>query len=596
MKNPRKMTRTLFVGLLVGISLDANAQSLQEAIRMTDNERFENATAAFRSLLAASPNDGQTWFFMGENYWYNDRTDSAAACYASGIRLNPMFPLNHAGSGKVQMAAGKRTEADALFLAAIAAATNKGSKLPKSVQAMTYREVAEGLGAGPNADIPAALVQLQKAIELDPNDAETFVLQGDLLAARGSFDASDALAAYKKAAELAPNAARPIARKAVMYYRAKNYEAALAEFDRAIGVDPTYAPAYSGRAEAHFVTKAYDKATADYDHYLALNKGNTSARIRYAKFLYLIGKYPESLTEINALRSAGVKDNNLGRVEGYALCEGGEFAKARKVMEEYFAQQPAEKVISTDYEMMGRIYQGLAKEAASTTVINDGGTMVVKTPENTVTTDINGATSVIMVGSGENLDSLAAEMYLKAARMDRTKHALFIEAGKAFTKAKLHAQAAMAYREKILQGRPEVNDYYYLGGAANKAKLFATADSAWSVYVERQSGVHQGYLGRARANVGMDSTKTTWQAKPFYEEVVRKIKPEEQAKYKVDLEEAYFYLGFYFYSSAKDQSTAKCWFEKLATLNAGTSNTKTGTDMLLTLKDVPAKDCALPIQ
>ena len=73
------------------------------------------------------------------------------------------------------------------------------------------------------------------------------------------------------------------------------------------------------------------------------------------------------------------------------------------------------------------------------------------------------------------------------------------------------------------------------------------------------------------------------------------MKLEEQASKKVELEEAYFYLGFYYFTKEKDMGAAKCWFTKLKDLNAGTSNTKVGSDMLLTkeLKDVGAKDCTL---
>ncbi|MBP6698657.1 MAG: hypothetical protein KA175_13640, partial [Flavobacteriales bacterium] len=178
----------------------------------------------------------------------------------------------------------------------------------------------------------------------------------------------------------------------------------------------------------------------------------------------------------------------------------------------------------------------------------------------------------------------------------RTKGDLYTEAAAMFRKAKLYDMEVRTYQEKMAAGGVKLNDYYYLGSAANKAKMYGTADSAWTVYIEKQPNLFQGYLGRARANVGMDPDKVTWQAKPFYEEVVRKMKPEEQAKYKVELEEAYFYLGFYYFSSAKDKGTAKCWFEKLKELNAGTSNTKTGNDMLLNLKDEGTKDCTLPVQ
>ncbi|MBK9275517.1 MAG: tetratricopeptide repeat protein [Flavobacteriales bacterium] len=579
--------------LLAALPLTANAQTLQDAQRLTDREQFEAATTAFRKLLAATPNDGATWYFLGENYWENEQPDSAQLCYRRGAELNPRYPLNHAGLGKVLFAHGipddasggalqeaqaRREEAKAKLNEAIALAEDKAAKHPKELKALTYREVADAYGAGPDPDVPTALTHVDKAIELNPNDADAQVLRGDLLVARGSFDASEAVAAYKRAAELMPSAARPVAKKALMYHRAKNYEAAIAEYDRAVAIDPSFAPAYSGRAEALFMTKAYDKATADYNKYLELNAGNISARVRYAKFLFLVGKYTESIAEIDAVRGTGVKDNNLRRIEGYARCEAGDFQAARTAMEAYFAEQPADKVISTDHEYMGKIYAGLAAKA---------------TPPAPGPTDASAVTV-----TGPDLDSLAAESYLKAARMDRTKAYLFSEAGKAFGKAKRFDLATRAFQEKIASGKPEVNDYYYLGSNAYKARMYTTSDSAWAVYTEKQPGLHQGYLGRARANVGLDPDKQTWQARPFYEEVVRHIKPEDQTKYKVDLEEAYFYLGFYHFSKEKDPGMAKCWFEQLKALNAGTSNTKQGTDMLLTkeLQDVSAKDCTLPAQ
>ncbi|MBV6403349.1 MAG: tetratricopeptide repeat protein [Flavobacteriales bacterium] len=604
--------RHLIPGLLAGLALtalhsDAIAQTLEEAQRLTDREQFEAADAAFHKLLAGAPNNGAYWYFMGENHWENDQPDSARLCYRRGSELNPSHPLNHVGLGKVLFAQGipddatggalqeaqaRREEAKAKLNEAIALAEDKNAKHPKELKALTYREVAEAYGAGPDPDVATAIAWVDKSIELNPNDADAHVLRGDLLMARGSFDASEAVAAYKRAAELMPTAARPVARKARMYYRAKNHEAAIAEFDRAIAIDPSYAPAYSGRAEAHFMARAYDKATADYDRYLELNTGNVSARVRYAKFLFLVGQYSACIAEIDALRGKGLKDNNLRRIEGYARCEAGDFAAALAAMQAYFAEQPAEKVIASDHEYMGKIYAGLATKVVTT---DANGTVRINDPgaQATVENKPDGTSTVNV--SLTNYDSLAAESYLKAARMDRAKAYLFTEAGKAFGKAKRHDLATKAFQEKIAIA-PEVNDYYYLGSSAYKAKLYATSDSAWAVYIEKQPGLHQGYLGRARANVGLDPEKQTWQARPFYEEVVRHIKPEDQTKYKVDLEEAYFYLGFFQFSKEKDMGMARCWFEKLKALNAGTSNTKQGSDMLLTkeLQGVATKDCTLP--
>jgi tetratricopeptide (TPR) repeat protein len=274
----------------------------------------------------------------------------------------------------------------------------------------------------------------------------------------------------------------------------------------------------------------------------------------------------ESLHEIATLQAGGMRDPVLKRFEAYALYEQGDAGNAQEKMEELQEMIPQEQLTSMDLEYMGKIYHTLA------------------------------GTDTAEAGPAENYDSLAAEMYLKAARMDRSKDQLFIEAVKIYAKAKMHDKAIAAVREKMaITGKVEANDWYYLGTSALKTKRWQLADSAWTKYIERQPAIHNGYLGRARANSGMDSLKTSWQAKPFYEEVVRKIKPEDQTKHKVDLEEAYFYLGFYYYTKEKDMGMASCFFQKMKDLNAGTSNTKTGTDMLLQkeIRDVTPKDCSV---
>ncbi len=75
------------------------AQSIAEGIALTESERFEKAATTFRSLLSASPTDGEAWFYLGENYFENEHEDSAAYCYNKGVEVNPRQPLNHAGQG-----------------------------------------------------------------------------------------------------------------------------------------------------------------------------------------------------------------------------------------------------------------------------------------------------------------------------------------------------------------------------------------------------------------------------------------------------------------------------------------------------------------
>lgn len=568
--------------LTIGLAAAALGTFAQfpEAAKLTEREQYEKATSAFKAILEASPNNGEAWFFLGENYYANDRPDSAEAAYRRGIEVNPSFPLNHAGLGKVLRGEGKAAEAQAQFDQAIELATSKANKYTKAQQASAYREVAEGLVAGDQPDFNAAMPLFDQAISLNPKDAKAYILKGDALFQRNPRDGSAPLENYKKAMALEPLSALPVARKGFMYYRAQNFPVSIDEYSNAIALDPLYAPAYRGRAEAYFKNREFDKATADMKKYLELNAGNTSARVRNAQFLFLVEKYDESLQEIQALEKEGVHNMTLKRLKAFDLLEKGDAWAADAAMKAYFAEQPKEKVISVDYEYAAKIDQALAKE-----IMKDSAAAAAK--------GIPAAP----------YDSLAGTLYLKAAGMDASKDYLYLEAAKAFTDARSYAQAVDAMRTKVKGPRPEVNDWYYLGSMANRAKMFQTADSAWAIYITKQPNIYQGYLYRARSLAGMDTADAkTWSAKPYYEEVIRKMKPTEVDRAKADLEEAYNYMGLYwlYNTTAPDRAMAKCWFEKVGALNAGTSITKQVNDVFLKMKELkdvkPAEDCSVEAQ
>ncbi|HQV51111.1 MAG: tetratricopeptide repeat protein [Flavobacteriales bacterium] len=548
------MKNLILATSLVAVTLSANAQTpLDLASKLTENERFEQATSAIMAVLAAEPTNGDAWFRLGENYYYNDKLDSAKYAYSRGVAVNPLMPLNAVGVAKVLQAQGKTAEARTAFDAAIANAIDKKNKMAKTMQAEVYREAAEGLTYGDVKDPATAVAFIEKSIELNPADPEAYIVKGDALFEQNPREASEPMANYKKAADLQRTSAKPVAKKAFMYYRAKNFDASITEYDNAIAIDPAYAPAYRGRAEAYYFKRDFTKATADYDKYLELNKGNESARVRYAQFLFLVEKYNESLDLISKLEEGGVKNKVLTRLKAYNYVELKDSVNAMPAIEAYMKEQPEDELIPSDLQYYGR--------------------------------------AISMLGN----DSLAGEKLLAAAKMKNSDPQLFMEAGGFFNKAKMYKRATEAYQGKTLSGKVEVNDYYYLGSTAQRAQEYAIADSAWAKYITYQPDIYQGYMGRARANVGLDPEKTTWQAKPFYEEVIRKMKPEEAAKSLADAEEANFYLAYYYYTSG-DRGQAKCYFEKVSAINAGTGNTKIAMDMLTTkeLKDLDPTPCELP--
>ncbi|MBP6310763.1 MAG: tetratricopeptide repeat protein [Flavobacteriales bacterium] len=547
------MRNLIIATALVAPTFAANAQTpLDLASKLTDNERFEQATSTIMAVLATEPTNGDAWFRLGENYYYNDKLDSAKYAYSRGVAVNPLMPLNAVGVAKVLQAQGKTAEARTAFDAAIANAIDKKNKMAKTMQAEVYREAAEGLTYGDVKDPATAVAFIEKSIELNPADPEAYIVKGDALFEQNPREASEPMANYKKSADLQRTSAKPVAKKAFMYYRAKNFDASITEYDNAIAIDPAYAPAYRGRAEAYYFKRDFAKATADYNQYLELNKGNESARVRYAQFLFLVEKYQESLDLISKLEEGGVQNKVLTRLKAYNYVELKDSINAMPAIEAYMKALPEDELIPSDLQYYGR--------------------------------------AISMLGN----DSLAGEKLMAAAQMKNADPQLFMEAGAMFNKAKMYERATQAYKGKTMSGKVEVNDYYYLGSTAQRAQEYAIADSAWAKYVTYQPDIYQGYMGRARANVGLDPDKTTWQAKPFYEDVIRKMKPEEATKSPNDVEEANFFLAFYYYT-AGDLPQAKCYFQKVSDIEAGTNNTKIAMDMLLTkdLKDVQAIPCEL---
>ena len=176
---------TVFAGVL-----NAKAQSIPEAIALTESERFERSGSILRGLLQTNATDGEAWFYLGENYFENDREDSAAYCYNKGVEVNPRQPLNHVGQGKVLWAKGQRDAAIAKFTEAIAMVSDKANKFPKKVQAQTQREVAEAYTSGTNQDWTKAMAAVDASIALDATDPEAYILKGDIMWGQNPTDAS----------------------------------------------------------------------------------------------------------------------------------------------------------------------------------------------------------------------------------------------------------------------------------------------------------------------------------------------------------------------------------------------------------------------
>ena len=102
-------------------------QSLKDAIRLTDNEQFEKASTILKNLIKSDPQNGDNYFYLGENYLKSDNLDSAKTLYQQGRDVNASNPINYVGLGKVQWYQDQAVDAKANFYKAVTLSQSKNA-------------------------------------------------------------------------------------------------------------------------------------------------------------------------------------------------------------------------------------------------------------------------------------------------------------------------------------------------------------------------------------------------------------------------------------------------------------------------------------
>jgi tetratricopeptide (TPR) repeat protein len=498
------------------------AQTLQDAITKTDNERYAAAASDFRALIAKEAVKGDNYFYYGENFFKKGDLDSANMYYQKGVELNATYPLNYVGLGKVLWYNGKTTEAKALFYkASVALGANKNTEV--------MRKTAETYINADNKNLDEAMTLLNAAIKIEPKNAENYLLMGDALLEKNPTEGGPAIKQYDKFSELNPKSPKGILRAGKLYQRGRNYQLALDLYKKAQDLDPTYAPAYREKAELYHLAGQKANAVESYKKYLELNNSD-EARERYAAFVFNNKQYAEAITEIEKLQGAGNTNLYLDRYLGYSYAELGNktdtaaYRKGLNAISKFFDKSSKVanfKYVGTDYKYKG----------------------------------------ILLAKTGK--DSLGIIEMEKAAEMDpKLAGDITNEIAKSYMKSKRYDKAIATY-EKKMAGDPKNlsgQDYFEMGRAYYFGpKDFVKSDSCFSKVTQSIPTFATAYFWRGKANVQQDLKNEKWLAKPHYEKALTLVKPEERAGVKLNVIEASEYLGYY-YLVMKDNAKAKEYF------------------------------------
>lgn len=517
----------------------AYGQTLQDAIKKTDNERYDVAAKEYRALIAKEPAKADNYFYFGENFLQQGELDSAYMLWQKAATIDAVNPLGMVAGGKLLWYKGDTAAGRKQFVAACTATKHKNAEVMRQAGAtFTY---------APLKNLDAAIKILNDAIKLEPKNLEGYLILGDALLEKTPSNGSPAIAQYNKALDIDPKSSKSIVRKAKLYQRTQAYEQANDLYKEAQTQDPTYAPAYRENAELNMLFNQYSRAIENWKKYLELNNSD-EARYRFATALFSAKKYCEAITELNTIQADGFVNFYTRRMLTYSLyeCNPDNNVEQNKLglseSDQFFAIAPKDKIISLDYK-----YRGL---------------------------------HLSKVGG----DSLAIIELEKAIALDSTsakQGELYGEIAKMQLKAKKYDLGIAAYENKRHGNNDNLNatEYYDLGRAYYFGpKNYALADSAFKQLTLRAPDYATGYLWRARANFKLDVGNVLWQAKPYYEKYLEILTPEDKAapSQKTMQIEAAKYLGDYYVNSkeGKDYAKAKLYWKAVLDLDPADKQAK----------------------
>ncbi|MFM2207202.1 MAG: hypothetical protein RL213_1177 [Bacteroidota bacterium] len=540
-----KKQRLILAAFSLLSSVVAFGQTLEDAKRLTENEQYEAASAAYMQLISKEPANAALYYYFGDNLLLAENPDSARLILEKGKTLDASSGLIKIGQAKELLnrvnakeakAATQKDPGDAELQRRAAdaerdvasAMTLIGEAIAGAPQksATVYIEAADALIRYKNKNFEQAETYLKKAKSIEPKNKEIDLLYGDIYTELNN--GSLAAEYYNNAGANDRSSPRAIVSKGRLYKRSTNYDGAAAEFETAISLDANYAPAHRELAETYFKMGKLEKAKEEYRRYLDLSRNNCNARMRYASFLYLGKEYAGAITEMEqVMQRCDPKNPQPLRIIAISYYETKEYKKGMEAINKVFSMLPEDRRVSKDFEYYGKLL--LATEQ----------------------------------------DSLGIENLKRAYATDPSRVELLSDLGAAYLKQKKYSDVVRVMNDKISIGKDVKSlDYFNLGKAYFYESMFADADRSFSKLNELSPRFASGYYWRGRTQSFIDSTYQLGAANPFYDKFIELATVDSATVLKNTslLSDVYKYFAIYYNNIAKDKEKTILYLRKRSEL------------------------------
>jgi predicted Zn-dependent protease len=502
--------------LLVGfvVSMSTQAQSLDEAIKHLDAERFDAANKAFTALTQSTPSPA-AYFYKGYALLRSpegvnaDVIKDASAAFTAGNALDKKGdPMNQIGLGMVKLASKDVAGAKLIF--------EEVKKATKSKNTDVLYRIAEAYTMFAGATDPGeAIMNINMALEKSKakDNPEYYIIKSDAYMLKN--EGGDAMNALQNAERSGKKMGRIYEKMSRVWLQSRNYKEADGVIKKGIAADATHAPMYKYQSSYLQTMGKYADAAAAAKSYLSNSDGDCKAKVRYAKLAFIAKDFPSVRSTIDEVKSCS-KDPYLYRMTGQMNFEAQKPKEAIEDLEKFIKTAPAEENKAMDYGFIGRSYLSMSGDAAAKKISDSLGIMNVE----------------------------------KAIQMGDTTFNYYNDMAGTFFKAKDYKKAAK-YSEKAAMAKksPTAADFATVGTYYNYDKNWIKADE----YVDKALGLYKdgwidGYALSARVKAYKNSADSTYSAgfksASLYEKYLSLIAPSKmEPKNKRNVSEALMYLA-----------------------------------------------------
>ncbi|MGR3812270.1 tetratricopeptide repeat protein [Jiulongibacter sp. NS-SX5] len=491
------------------VSFAGKAQTIEEARRHLNAERYIKAGEEFNNLVKTNPSE-QTYFELGRYFLSTpdaaQSIDYAKDAFEKGIALDKKgSTLNTIGLAWVKIAqkdmAGAKVILDEIFK------KGKNAKNPEllitAAEGYTFKDL-------PN-DPAEAIMLLDKAQEVKKMDyPQLYIVRAKAFDIQN--EGGDVMNSLQNAIRFNPkDKANIYSFMARIWLQGKNYKEAQEAIQNSIAADVEHAPAYRYSSSLNQTYQKWELAAAAAKKYLQYSDGDCSAKLRYTKIAFIAKDYDNVLSTINEIESCN-EDPIVHRLAGIAKFEQGNPAAAVTDLKNYISTAEEEEIFGLDYGWLGRAYIELANQ------------------------------DVPVV---EENEKLGIENIEKAVAMKDTTFDYYTHLGTYFQEKRKYPEAITFIKKDIAtKKKPTGDDYWRLGYLQYVTKNYAGADSTFDkVCAAYGDSWSPPYLMSARAKAYSNTEDTTFQAADRYEKYLSLLSEDEKVQNARNVSEAYNYLA-----------------------------------------------------